>query len=133
MLARGLHPTVLTEYGLAAAVESLTHKSPVTVTVEVCEERLPMQVEATAYFIASEALTNIVKHAQAGSASITARHERDRLLLEITDDGIGGAHAREGSGLQGLTDRVEALGGRLRIRSAAGQGTRISADIPCAS
>jgi signal transduction histidine kinase len=131
-LARGLHPTVLTEYGLAAAVESLTHKSPVPVTVDVCEERLPMQVEATAYFVASEALTNIVKHAQAGSASITARHERDKLLLEIADDGIGGAHAREGSGLQGLTDRVEALGGRLRIRSPAGQGTRIGADIPCA-
>jgi len=133
MLARGLHPTVLTEYGLAAAVESLTHKSPLPVTVDVCEERLPTQVEATAYFVASEALTNIVKHAHAGSASITARHEGDRLLLEIVDDGVGGAQTDQGSGLQGLADRVEALGGRLRIRSAAGQGTRITAEIPCAS
>jgi len=132
-LARGLHPTVLTEYGLAAALQSLTSKSPIPVTLEVCEERLPVQVEATAYFVACEAMNNVVKHAHAGGASITARHERDRLVVEIADNGVGGAHASESSGLQGLADRVEALGGGLRIHSPSALGTRITAEIPCAS
>lgn len=131
-LARGLHPTVLTEYGLAAALEALTHRSPVPVQLDVCKERLPAHVEATAYFVASEALSNVVKHAAAGSASISARHEGESLVVEIADDGRGGARAGRGTGLQGIADRVEALGGRLEIASG-GEGTRIRAEVPCAS
>ena len=131
-LARGLHPTVLTEYGLAAALEALTRKSPVPVQLDVCADRLPPRVEGTAYFVASEALSNVVKHAHAGHAVITARHEADRLVVDVSDDGEGGARANGGSGLQGIADRVEALGGRLRIDSGPA-GTHITAEIPCAS
>ena len=131
-LARGLYPTVLTEYGLGAALEALTHRSPVPVRLDVYDDRLPAQVEATAYFVASEALSNIIKHADAANASITAAHEGGWLVIEIADDGRGGARAGVGSGLQGIADRVEALGGRFRIDSAP-DGTRIGAEIPCAS
>jgi signal transduction histidine kinase len=131
-LARGLHPTVLTEYGLAAALEALTTRSPVPVRLDVCNERLPSQVEATAYFVASEALSNVVKHAHARTASIAARRADEWLVVEIDDDGDGGARAGEGSGLQGIVDRVEAIGGRFRISSGP-SGTHITAEIPCAS
>jgi signal transduction histidine kinase len=131
-LARGLHPTVLTEYGLGAALQSFTHKSPILVTLDICEERLPAPVEGAAYFVASEALTNVVKHAHALSASVSARHEGQKLIVEISDGGVGGARPSEGSGLQGMADRVEALGGRLHIASGP-SGTRVIADIPCAS
>jgi signal transduction histidine kinase len=131
-LARGLHPTVLTEYGLGAALESLTSKSPLPVTLEVDDERLLPQVEGTAYFVAAEALSNVLKHAHAAVASVTAHRRGETLVVEIRDDGIGGACAREGSGLQGMVDRVEALGGRLRIESGA-SGTQVIAEIPCAS
>jgi signal transduction histidine kinase len=130
-LSRGLHPTVLTEYGLAAALEALTHKSPVPLELDVCAERLPPRVEATAYFVASEALSNIVKHARARNASIAARRADDWVVVEIVDDGRGGARAHGGSGLQGIADRVEALGGRLQIDSGPA-GTRVTAEIPCA-
>jgi len=129
-LARGLHPTVLTEYGLAAALEALASRSPVPVQLNVFAERLPAQVEATAYFVASEALSNVVKHASATRASIAAAHEGGWLVIEIADDGRGGAHAGEGSGLQGIADRVEALGGRFQIASGS-DGTHIGAEIPC--
>jgi len=131
-LARGLYPTVLTEYGLAAALEALTHRSPVPVQLDVYSERLPAQVEATAYFVASEALSNIIKHANATRGSIAASHEGGWLVIEIVDDGRGGARAGGGSGLQGIADRVEALGGRFGIDSGP-DGTRIGAEIPCAS
>jgi signal transduction histidine kinase len=131
-LARGLHPTVLTEYGLPAALEALTHRSPVPVQLDVYKERLPAQVEATAYFVASEALSNVVKHADAAHASISAQHEGQSLVVVIVDDGRGGARAGAGSGLQGIADRVEALGGRFEIESGSG-GTRIRAEIPCVS
>jgi signal transduction histidine kinase len=131
-LARGLHPTVLTEYGLAAALEALTSRSPVPVQLDACDQRLPAQVEATAYFVASEALSNVLKHADARSAAIVARLEEERLVVQVADDGRGGAHAGGGSGLQGIADRVEALGGRLHIDSGP-EGTRIEAEIPCAS
>jgi signal transduction histidine kinase len=131
-LSRGLHPTVLTEYGLAAALEALTARSPVPVQLDVYRERLPAQIEATAYFVASEALSNVVKHADAGRASISARQEGRSLVVEIADDGRGGARAGGGSGLQGIADRVEALGGRFEIETGHG-GTRIRAEIPCAS
>jgi signal transduction histidine kinase len=131
-LARGLHPTVLTEYGLAAAVESLTSRSPVPVAVDVETERLAAQVEATAYFVVAEALNNVVKHAGAGSARVTARRRDELLHVEISDDGVGGAAVRDGSGLQGMVDRVEALGGRLQIESGP-SGTRVVAELPCES
>jgi signal transduction histidine kinase len=130
-LARGLHPTLLTEYGLAAALEALTRKSPVPVELDVCADRLPPRVEGTAYFVASEALSNVVKHAHARHASVIARHEGDRLVVEVSDDGEGGARANGGSGLQGIADRVEALGGQLRIDTGPA-GTHITAEIPCA-
>jgi signal transduction histidine kinase len=131
-LARGLHPTVLTEYGLSAALEALTHRSPVPVRLDILDERLPAQVEATAYFVASEALSNVVKHADAERASIGARREGRWLVVDVADDGRGGARAGGGSGLQGIADRVEALGGQLRIDSGQ-DGTRIRAEIPCVS
>jgi signal transduction histidine kinase len=131
-LARGLHPTVLTEYGLAAALEALTARSPVPVQLDVVDERLPAQVEGTAYFVASEALSNVVKHSEAESASIGARREGEWLVVEVSDDGRGGARAGGGSGLEGIADRVEALGGRLGIESGPA-GTRVRAEIPCAS
>ena len=132
-LARGLHPTMLTEYGLAGALGALTSKAPIAVKLDVCEERLPAEVEAAGYYVACEALNNVVKHAGADGASVTARLDRDSLVLEISDDGVGGAVVGDGSGLQGMADRVEALGGRLHVDSRAGRGTRITAEIPCAS
>jgi signal transduction histidine kinase len=132
-LARGVHPAILTEEGLAGALESLTSRTPLPVSLRVSEERLPPQVEATAYFVACEALTNIVKHAHATKATISAERRNGTLVIEVADDGVGGARASEGSGLQGLADRVEALGGRLTIASRAAEGTRIVGEIPCAS
>lgn len=132
-LARGVHPAILTEEGLAAALESLLSRTPFPVTLEVLEDRLPAQVEATAYFLACEALANIIKHADATEVTISAQRRNDVLVVEVEDDGIGGARVEDGSGLHGLADRVEALGGRLTIRSPAGKGTRIVGEIPCGS
>jgi signal transduction histidine kinase len=132
-LAHGVHPAILTEEGLAAALESMTSRSPLPVSLDVSEERLSPQVEATAYFVVSEALANVVKHAGASKATISARRGNGLLVVEVGDDGIGGARADNGSGLRGLADRIEALGGRLRIESPAGGGTRIVGEIPCAS
>jgi signal transduction histidine kinase len=132
-LARGLHPTVLLEYGLAAAVEALTSKSPLEVTRDVSTERFPPPVEATAYYVVCEALANVVKHAHATRASITSTREANLLLVTVCDDGVGGARPGRGSGLEGMADRVEALGGRIDIDSPPGQGTRLTARIPCES
>jgi signal transduction histidine kinase len=132
-LARGVHPAILTEDGLAAALESLVSRIPFPVDLEAAEGRLPAQVEATAYFVACEALANVVKHAQASTATVRAVRRNGLLLVEIEDDGIGGAAAENGSGLRGLADRVEALGGRLRVESPTEGGTRIVGEIPCAS
>jgi len=132
-LARGVHPAILTEDGLAAALESLSSRTPVPVTVDACGDRLPPQVEATAYFVACEALANVVKHAGASHAAVTAVRRNGMLVIQVEDDGVGGAHADGGSGLRGLADRVEALGGRLVVVSPAGGGTRVVGEIPCAS
>jgi signal transduction histidine kinase len=132
-LARGVHPAILTEEGLAAALESLVHRSSLPLSLDVSEERLPAQAEATAYFVACEALTNIAKHAQATNVSISARRRNGTLVLEVTDDGTGGARIENGTGLRGLNDRVEAVGGRLTILSPPGGGTQIVAEIPCVS
>jgi signal transduction histidine kinase len=132
-LARGVHPAILTEDGLAAALDSLGSRTPISVSLEVADGRLPPGVEATAYFVVCEALANVVKHAEATKASIRAERRNGILVVEVSDDGVGGAHAGSGSGLRGLADRVEALGGRLVIESPAGGGTRIVGEIPCES
>jgi signal transduction histidine kinase len=132
-LARGVHPAILTEEGLAAALESLTSRTLLPILLETCEGRLPAQVEATAYFVACEALANALKYAHASAVRIGARRTNGTLVVEIEDDGVGGARIEEGGGLRGLADRVEALGGSLTVESAAGSGTRIVGEMPCAS
>jgi signal transduction histidine kinase len=131
-LARGIHPAVLTEGGLGAALLSLAERSPVPAHVaEAPTERLPHTVEATAYFIVSEALANTAKHARASSVTITVARSDSHLEVAVIDDGIGGADAGRGSGLGGLADRAAALGGNLRVESPRGHGTRVIARIPC--
>ena len=132
-LAHGIHPGVLVQGGLAAALESLAGRSPVPVLVEATPERFPPEIEGTAYFVASEGLANVVKHAGASRATIRARNAHGLLVVEIEDDGVGGAEAQNGSGLRGLADRVEAIGGRLRVESVAGAGTKVVGEIPCES
>jgi signal transduction histidine kinase len=131
-LARGLHPQILTEEGLGAAVESLADRS--TVPVRVCIDgidRLPAPVEATAYFVVAEALTNVGKYAGASSAAVAIARANGSLVVDVSDDGAGGATIGGGSGLLGLEDRVAALGGSIAIDSPVGEGTRLHAEIPC--
>ena len=130
-LSRGIHPSALTANGLSPALKALARRSTVRVTLDVgFEHRLPDHVEVAAYYTVSEALTNTAKHANAVRAWVSLRLERDLLLLSIRDDGVGGADARRGSGLTGLRDRIEALGGEFRIESAPGRGTGIEVQIP---
>jgi signal transduction histidine kinase len=131
-LAQGVHPSVLTDHGLAAALEFLAERAPLPVTVKASAERYPATLEGTAYFIAAEALTNIAKYAHASHANISVTRTNDRLTVDVTDDGTGGADPAKGSGLRGLSDRVAAVDGRLRVESQPGKGTRIHADLPCA-
>jgi signal transduction histidine kinase len=132
-LAHGIHPGTLTQAGLASALEALAARMPLPVAVEATPERLAPDVEATAYFIACEALTNVVKHARASKATIGARRDDGTLVIEVWDDGVGGAEQSNGSGLRGLADRVEAHGGRLSVESVPGSGTRVMGVIPCGS
>jgi signal transduction histidine kinase len=130
-LARGIHPAVL-GHGLDAALESLAARSPVPATVDYeVAERLPAPVELAAYFVASEALTNVAKYAQATSVAVRVRCAGANAVIEIADDGCGNADARDGSGLRGLADRVEALDGMLRVHSPPGAGTVVTAELPC--
>ena len=130
-LARGIHPAILTEAGLADAITALAERSAVPATVRsVPDRRLPPAVEATAYFIVSEALANVAKHANATSVSIAATATPTTLRVEVGDDGVGGADAAIGTGIRGLQDRVAAIGGTLRMESPAGQGTLAIAEIP---
>jgi PAS domain S-box-containing protein len=132
-LARGLHPAVLTDRGLEAALEALADRAPLPVEVEVdAEERLPMQVEVAIYYVASEALTNVAKYAGATSAAVRVTRSARVVTVEVVDDGVGGASPDGGTGLRGLADRVESLDGLLRIQSEPGVGTRIVAAIPLA-
>jgi signal transduction histidine kinase len=131
-LARGLHPTVLTEEGIAAAVEALADRSPVPVATTAPPGRYSPVVEATAYFVVAEALTNVAKYARARSATVTIVERDGQLVVEVADDGAGGADPAKGSGLRGLTDRVAAAGGRLTVSSEVGHGTSVRAEIPCA-
>ena len=129
-LARGIHPAVL-EHGLDVALDSLAARSHTRVAVAYeLEERLPAAAELAAYFVASEALANVGKYAQASKAVIHVSREGERAVIEIADDGVGGADERGGSGLRGLGDRVEALGGRLRVTSPPGVGTVVRAELP---
>jgi PAS domain S-box-containing protein len=129
-LARGIHPAVLTEYGLEAAVQALAARAPLPVELAVeLGERLPPPVEAAAYYVVAEALTNVAKYAQADVARVHVFRSDSRAVVEVRDDGVGGAR-ETGSGLRGLADRVEALGGALRLDSPAGEGTTVLAQIP---
>jgi len=129
-LAQGIHPTILTHHGLAAAVEALADRAPLPVEVAIPSDRYPATVESAAYFVAAEALTNVAKYAKASGARVSARHEDGRLRLTVEDDGIGGAVARPGGGLAGLGDRVTALEGHLTVESPSGGGTVVRAAIP---
>jgi signal transduction histidine kinase len=133
-VARGIHPAVVSGHGLDVALEQLVARAPVPIrlTLDV-HERLPEQLEVAAYYLVSESLANLGKHAEASSATVEVTRSDGRLFVEIVDDGIGGADTERGSGLRGLADRVEALDGRLRVWSPAGGGTRVQAEIPCAS
>ena len=129
-LARGLHPAVLSDRGLGAAVETLAARAPVAVEIaDIPDERLPEPVEAAAYYLIAEALTNVTKYARASSVRIRVSAS-DAIVVEVTDDGVGGADPAAGSGLSGLADRVEALGGSLEVVSPAGGGTTLRAEIP---
>jgi signal transduction histidine kinase len=129
-LARGIHPAVLTDRGLEAAVVTLAGRSPVPVDIDVPAERLPSAVEAAAYYVIAEALTNVAKYARASAAQVRISRDNGRALVEVSDDGVGGADASAGSGLRGLADRVAALDGTLEVHSPAGGGTRILAELP---
>jgi signal transduction histidine kinase len=132
-LARGIHPAVLTDRGLEPALEALTSRAPLPVSLEVeGEDRLPGPVESAAYFVVSEALTNVAKYARASQASVAVRRVNGRVTVDVTDDGVGGADAAGGSGLRGLSDRLAALDGTLVLHSPAGHGTRLHAEIPVA-
>ena len=133
-LARGIHPQVLTEAGLHAAVESLAARSPATVTVDIDPDaRFAPAVEAIAYFVVSESLANVAKYAEAGAVQVSAGWQDGVLTVEVADDGRGGADPRTGTGLRGLTDRVSAVDGTLEVVSPSGGGTRIIARIPTAA
>jgi len=129
-LAGGLHPRELSDGGLSAALASLAERSHVPVDVEVAAGRLPDDVEAALYFVCSEALANVAKYAAASTVSITVTADDGLLQLAIEDDGVGGADPARGTGLRGLADRIEALGGTFGVDSPVGHGTRVAADLP---
>ena len=132
-IARGIHPAILSDHGLAVALESLAARAPVRVEVELdLPDRPPPQVEVAAYYLIAEGLTNVAKYAEAKSATVAVNRDNGALIVEITDDGKGGADPANGSGLRGLADRVEALDGRLKVWSPPAGGTRLRAEIPCA-
>jgi signal transduction histidine kinase len=133
-LARGIHPAVVTDYGLAVALEALAARAPIRVTLNVdLDRRPPAPVEVAAYYVVSECVTNVAKYAQASSTEVTVHRRDGMVVVEVTDDGVGGASVDGGTGLRGLGDRVGALEGTLRVLSPAGAGTRVTAEIPCGS
>lgn len=132
-LARGIHPTILTEQGLEAAVRSLVDRAPLPVDFEGCGERFEPEVEAAAYFVVSESLVNVAKHAGAERARVSIARVDGRLAVEVRDDGCGGAATAPGGGLEGLADRVGTVGGKLSVTSSPAAGTTVRAEIPCAS
>ena len=130
-LSRGIHPAILSEGGLGPAVRTLARRSAVPVDLDVTTNaRFPEPIEVAAYYVASEALANAMKHAQASRVEMSLTTRNGSLLLSIRDNGVGGANPARGSGLVGLANRVEALGGSIRLHSAAGAGTQITVDLP---
>jgi signal transduction histidine kinase len=130
-LARGIHPGVLSDHGLEPALSALADRAPLPVEVDAGVERLPQAVESAAYFTVAEALTNVAKYAHAQAARVSVEAVNGHVVVEVRDDGVGGADPTRGTGLRGLSDRVSALGGRLDVDSPAGSGTRLRAEIPC--
>ena len=128
--ARGIHPRVLGAGGLPAALEELAERAAVPVELYMNDARYPASVEAAVYFVCSEALANVGKHADALGATVEVTKRDNTLVIVVSDDGRGGARVEEGSGLRGLADRVEALGGRLTVASRRGAGTRLVAELP---
>ncbi len=132
-LARGIHPAVLSDRGLDTALETLARRAPVPVELGALPgERLPEAVELAAYFVVSEALTNVAKYAQASHATVNVDRDNGRVVVEVKDDGVGGADPANGTGLRGLADRLAVIEGRLDVDSRAGSGTTVIARIPCA-
>jgi signal transduction histidine kinase len=132
-ISRGLHPAILSKGGLAPALKALARRSAVPVELEVdVPERLPQPVEVAVYYVVSEALTNAAKHARASVVEVKVQADNGAVTLVVDDDGVGGADPAAGSGLVGLHDRVEALGGSMEIRSAPGEGTSLQAVVPVA-
>ena len=129
-IGRGLHPPILTERGLAAALEALAERASTPVRITASDDRYPASVEAAAYFVAAEALTNVDRYAAARVATVTVTADPRQLAVEISDDGSGGADPARGSGLRGLVDRVAAVGGELTVSSPPGGGTTVRASIP---
>ena len=132
-LVRGVHPAILSDRGLDAALSALAARSSVPVELDVEVERLPAEVESAAYFVVAEALANVAKHSSATRCDVRVRMRDGRVVVEISDDGVGGARLGAGSGLTGLVDRVEALDGSLRVASPEGGPTVVVGEIPCAS
>jgi signal transduction histidine kinase len=133
-ISQGVHPATLSEWGLGPALRTLTRRSPIPVELEIdVPERLPESIEIAAYYVVSEALANVAKHAQASYVEVEVRLDGGSLCASIRDDGVGGAHIGRGSGLTGLVDRVEALGGRLSLTSPSQQGTTVSIALPLAA
>jgi signal transduction histidine kinase len=131
-LARGLHPALLTDHGLMPALRALASRSQVPVKLRHATiGRLDPSLESAAYFVVSEALTNVMKHAHASRVDLTVERDGSTLVLEVSDDGSGGAAIDAGTGLRGLSDRVAALDGQLRVESPSGQGTLVRVELPC--
>jgi signal transduction histidine kinase len=131
-ISRGIHPAILSKGGLGPALETLANRSTIPVELDVTTDtRVPKAIEVAAYFVASEALANASKHAQASRIAVSLAPRDGSLLLSIRDDGVGGADPARGSGLVGLADRVEALGGSINVQSRPGDGTQITAELPC--
>jgi signal transduction histidine kinase len=130
-ISRGIHPAILSEGGLGPAMATLARRSAIPVELDVgIQGRLPEPIEVAAYYVVSEALTNTIKHAHASRAQVVVSDQGGSLLLRVRDDGVGGADAARGSGLIGLADRVEALGGAIEVRSRRGEGTHVCATLP---
>ncbi len=131
-LAQGIHPGVLSDHGLGVALETLAARAPLRVQLSVdVDARLPEPIEVAAYYLISEGLTNVAKYAQTSAATVEVSRTNGQVVVQVADDGVGGADPSSGSGLRGLADRIETLGGRLRVRSPAGGGTSVRAEMPC--
>ena len=131
-VARGIHPAVVSGHGLEVALEQLAARAPVPVRLRVTiGSRLPERLEVAAFYLVSEGLVNIAKHAHALTATVDVERINGNVVIEVLDDGVGGADSERGSGLRGMADRVEALDGRLQVWTPRGGGTRLRAEMPC--